>query len=81
MYDDVKDKVEAYTKMPIKYKREQLKHCQLVDLPEDHVEENEGMAELLKDDIHQMQFLYENTRVLLIDQLQQGGKDHVVPIV
>jgi len=27
MYDDVKDKVEAYTKMPIKYKREQLKHC------------------------------------------------------
>lgn len=70
MFDDVKHKVEAYAKMPIKYKREKLKHCQLVDLPDDHVEENEAMAELLKDDIHQMHFLYENTRVLLIEQLQ-----------
>ena len=33
-YDDVKDKVIAYSKMPIKYKREKLEHCQLVEVPQ-----------------------------------------------
>ena len=67
MFDDVKDKLEAYSKMPIKYKRETLKQCQLIDLPDDHIEENEAMAELLKDDITQMHFLYENSRTLIIE--------------
>jgi len=65
----VKHKVEAYAKMPIKYKREKLRHCQLVDVPEDFATPNELMAEILKEDIGQLPFLYENTRMLRIDDL------------
>ena len=80
-FDDVKDKVRAYTKMPIKYKREKLLHCQLAERPPDYMSQNELMAETLREDVGQLPFLYENTRMLRIDDLQQAGKDHVKPIV
>lgn len=35
MFDDVKDKIIKYSKMPIEYKREKLKYCQLSDYPDD----------------------------------------------
>jgi hypothetical protein len=43
--------------------------------------ENELLAEALKEDIVQLPFLYENNRMLPIDCLQQGGKDHIIPLV
>jgi arginyl-tRNA--protein-N-Asp/Glu arginylyltransferase len=51
-YDNVKDKIIAYSKMPISYKREKLKYCQLVDWPgDDDQTENEMMASILAEDI------------------------------
>ena len=32
-FEDVKDKIKAYSRMPIQYKKEKLKHIQLVDFP------------------------------------------------
>lgn len=43
--------------------------------------ENEHMAIMLKDQIVQIPFLYENTRYLQVECLQQGGKDHCVPLI
>ena len=43
--------------------------------------QDELLAEALKDDIGQLPFLYENTQFLAIDNLQEAGKAHVVPLV
>jgi len=37
--------------MPIKYKREKLRHLELVTLPDDYMSQDELMAEMLKEDI------------------------------
>lgn len=58
-YDDVKDEIKKWTKIPIKQK-ELMKQCQLVQLGEHDMTENEMLAEALKDDITQLPFLYEN---------------------
>ena len=39
------------------------------------------MVELLENDLTQFPFLYENKKFLPIEDLQEGGKKHVVPIV
>ena len=80
-FDDVKPKLVEYSKMPIAYKKSVLDHCQLVDLGPDAVIENELMAEALKYDIVELPFLYENSRMLPISCLQQGNKNHTVPLV
>ena len=58
-YDDVKDKVKAYSKMPIKYKQEKLESCNLVDLPLGTQTENEMIVQAIGDSIVQLPFLYE----------------------
>ena len=59
-FEDIKDKVEEYSKMPLKYKKEKLEHIQLEDLPEGYKLKNEKMVEFLQNDIDQFPFLYEN---------------------
>ena len=76
-----KEKMIAYSKMPIQFKKDKLTHCELVDNPPDFMTDNEVLAISLKEFIPQMNFLYQETRMLPIDCLQQGGKDHVIPIL
>lgn len=66
-YDNVKDKVREYSRMPLKYKKEKLSHIQLVDLPAEKRLKNELMVEYLYNDINQFPFLYDNKQFLLID--------------
>ena len=82
-YDEqMKEKLKAYARMPIEYKRTQLtKTLNLAPIPEGTILEDEMLAEMLKEDIVQLPFLYENTRMLPIDNLQEAGKKHVVPLV
>ena len=68
-FDEVKHKLEKYARMPIKYKRETLQHCSLVDLPDGARTENEILVDLLKEKVHRFPFLYENKSYLLIDHL------------
>ena len=50
--ENCKQKVIKYSKMPIKYKREELKkQLSLVDIPEGKVLQDEMLAVILKDDI------------------------------
>lgn len=53
----------------------------LVELPFGKMLQDEMLAEALKYDIVQLPFLYENTQFLAIDNLQEAGKAHVVPLV
>lgn len=68
-YDDVKDKVRDYSRMPLKYKKEKLDHVQLFDLPPGQKLQRELMVEHLYNDINQFPFLYDNKQFLLIDNL------------
>jgi len=68
-FDDVKDKIEKYARMPIKYKKEKLEHIELVEVGEGKRLKNEIMTEILSKDIHQFAFLYDNKQFLLIDNL------------
>jgi hypothetical protein len=66
----IKERVIAFSKLPIKYKREQIQETlSLVDLPWGKMLQDELLAEALKDDIGQLPFLYENTQFLAIDNL------------
>lgn len=80
-FDDVKDKIEAYSKMPIKYKKEQLKVVQLVEYEEDKPLKEELMADILGPDMGQFPFLYENRSFIPISNLQPEGQKHVLPLV
>lgn len=52
LYNDVKDKVARYAKMPIEYKKTNLKNTPLVDLePIDAKTDDEELAEYFQADI------------------------------
>lgn len=80
-FDDVKDKLEAYAKMPIKYKKEKLKFVQLKDYEEDKPLKEELMTELLEPNFGKFPFLYENRTFIPIENLQPEGQKHVLPLV
>jgi len=42
--------------------------------------EFEFLARIIKDQVESVRFLYESKRILPIECLQQGGKDHIVPL-
>ena len=56
--EEAHERMKYYAKLPIEYKRDKLKQCELVEMPEDFLTENEIMAITLKEYIPQMNFLY-----------------------
>lgn len=68
-FEDVKQKLIDYSRMPIKFKKEKLDHCQLVDVPAGSKLENEILVDILRDKILKFPFVYEGRTWLLIDHL------------
>lgn len=79
-FEDARKKLTDYSRMPIKYKREKLEDMSLVDMQPGEKTENEQLAELIKPAIKNMPFLYDNTRMLQVQHLQEGGQKHIIPI-
>jgi len=67
-FKDVKDKVKSFSRMPLKYKKENYHVCALVDVP-NLLLENELMQVMMQERIERYPFLYENTRFLLVEHL------------
>ena len=65
-YDDAKDKINHYKKMPIAFKRANLHCCELFDLPYDFVTDQEEEVRMIdtQSSFEEWPFLYENNRKL-----------------
>ena len=68
-FDDVKDRLIHYSKLPIAFKRQNLQHCELVDMPYGQLTENEKLEEILKPRLENYPFLYQDNQMLLVAHL------------
>ena len=82
-FDDVKEKVIHYSKMPIKFKQQHLTCCDLVDVPYGKLLPNEQIVlEKITDEVlGQCPILYEGMHMIQAQGLNEHGRKILYPII
>jgi len=75
-FDDVKDKLRHYTKMPLEFKKQNLQATPLVEMPHGKETQGEMLSNALSQEgmLHSFPFAYQGTRQLMIGHLTEKGQ-------
>ena len=68
-FEDVKERLIHYSKLPISFKRQNLQNCELIDMPFGMLTENEQLEQDLSPRLENFPFLYQDNQMLLIAHL------------